>query len=99
WQALNRERQSPYEVLEQPPESLLQALQAFIAEVGEQLTAGTTAAGDPAAGAPASGQTAGLPVLDADVQRFYFDAIRFCRMAETFDQHSFFDCTLLAGPV
>ena len=29
--------------------------------------------------------------LDAEVQRFYFDALQFCRVAELFDQHFVFD--------
>jgi DNA excision repair protein ERCC-2 len=35
------------------------------------------------------------PVInDADLQTFYFNALHFCRLAETFDEHSLFDCTL-----
>lgn len=32
--------------------------------------------------------------VDADLQTFYFNAAHFCRLAETFDEHSLFDCTL-----
>jgi len=37
WNGLNRERHEDYEVLEAAPESLLAALQQFVADVGEQL--------------------------------------------------------------
>jgi DNA excision repair protein ERCC-2 len=80
WNALNRERDGTYEVLEAAPESLLGALQQFVADVGEQLAV------DPSD-------------YDADLQRFYFDAIQFCRMAEVFGDHSLFDCTLQADRV
>ncbi|KAF0811465.1 putative ATP-dependent helicase DinG [Andreprevotia sp. IGB-42] len=33
--------------------------------------------------------------LDADLQHFYFDAMQFCRLSETFAAHSLFDSTLL----
>jgi len=75
WNALNRERDDTYQVLEAAPDSLLGALQQFVADVGEQIAV------DPSA-------------YDADLQRFYFDAIQFCRMAEVFGDHSIFDCTL-----
>lgn len=32
-------------------------------------------------------------IVDADLQTFYFNALHFCRLAETFDEHSLFDCT------
>lgn len=32
--------------------------------------------------------------VDADLQRFYFDALHFSRMAESFGEHSLFDITL-----
>lgn len=75
WNALNRERQEAYEVLEEMPESLLGALQQFVAEIGEQLAI------EPAQ-------------YDPDLQRFYFDAIQFCRMADVFGDHSLFDCAM-----
>lgn len=75
WNALNRERHEDYEVLEEMPDSLLGALQQFVADIGELLAI------DPSD-------------YDADLQRFYFDAIQFCRMADVFGEHSLFDCTM-----
>jgi DNA excision repair protein ERCC-2 len=39
----------------------------------------------------------GPNALSADMQRFYFDALHFTRLAETFDEHSMFDVTRQAG--
>ncbi len=36
--------------------------------------------------------------LDPDLQRAYFDAMHFCRVAELFGEHSLFDCSLLPSP-
>ena len=33
--------------------------------------------------------------LDAELQRAYFDAMHFCRVAELFGEHSLFDISLL----
>ena len=37
--------------------------------------------------------------IDTSLQRFYFDALHFSRMAESFGEHSLFDITLLAERV
>lgn len=34
--------------------------------------------------------------LATELQAFYFDVLQFCRLAELFDRHSLFDCSLLA---
>jgi len=36
--------------------------------------------------------------LDPELQRAYFDAMHFCRVAELFGEHSLFDCNLLPTP-
>ncbi len=36
--------------------------------------------------------------LDPELQRAYFDAMHFCRVAELFGAHSLFDCSLLPTP-
>jgi DNA excision repair protein ERCC-2 len=63
-----------YEVLTEPGERLLTALQGACGAIGELL------ATEPAPLAP-------------DLQRFYFDALQFARLAEQFGEHSLFDTT------
>lgn len=66
---------SPYEVLDAPPEKLLTALQGASSVITDYLA-----------------ETPGL--LDPALQRFYFDALHFARLADLFGDHSMFDATV-----
>jgi DNA excision repair protein ERCC-2 len=82
WNALHKEQQSDYQVYDAVAASFLSALQYAIADITDYLS---TPPGESYASA------------DAELQRFYFDALHFSRIAELFDRHSLFDIAKRSG--
>ena len=72
WTGIDKEAPAPYQVLQEVPPKLIDALQNATSTVNDFL-------------AEAPGP------LDPDLQRFYFDALGFLRLAESFGEHSLCD--------
>ena len=83
WNALHKDQQDDYQVHAAVAEPFLSALQHAIADITDYL-------GDRPGNQPVA--------PDAGLQRFYFDALHFSRVAELFDRHSLFDITKHSGP-
>jgi DNA excision repair protein ERCC-2 len=87
WQEMLDTREDGYGVLETPPARLLSALQQGVAAIADYY-AGTNSA---QASVPAPGSA------EDALQQFYFDALRFIRMAEQYGAHSLCDISLPAA--
>lgn len=93
-------RQAPA-VLKKPLERIQRAWSALAREqvrsyeVKEELPGKLLAALQQAIGAINDFLADAPAGLDAELQAFYFDMLQFCRLAELFDRHSLFDCSLL----
>lgn len=83
WRTLAREHPAAYQVLPQAPTAFASALQAAVAAIGDHLAYPQAAAGGSPEGA----------LLD-----FYFEAMLFTRLLESFGTHSLFDITQVAPP-
>lgn len=82
WTRLSRVQASAYAVFDEPPEPFADALRDCVAAFSDHL-----------AQSPADGAAA----LDAHAMRFFFDAVQFTRLIESFGAHSLFDLTEEAG--
>ncbi|PXW26473.1 ATP-dependent DNA helicase [Paraburkholderia caballeronis] len=82
WNTLNAVQPGVYRATDMLPSDLLAALGELIAALGDQFA-------EPAE-----------PALlrDPELERFYFDALHFVRIAERFDTQSLFDVTPIAAP-
>jgi len=78
WTALDKQSEARYQVMAQPPEKMLDALQGAASAIT-----------DFAAEQPGP--------MEAALQRFYFDALHFVRLAESFGEHSLFDLSRHEG--
>jgi DNA excision repair protein ERCC-2 len=84
WNALQREQRTPYAASQALPDAFVEALNRTLATLTD------LQADQPALAAE-------LAPSGADLQRFYFDALQFARLAESFGAHSLFDITLRPG--
>jgi DNA excision repair protein ERCC-2 len=84
WNALQREQRTPYAASDALPDAFVEALNRTLATLTD------LQADQPALAAE-------LAPSGADLQRFYFDALQFARLAESFGAHSLFDITLRPG--
>jgi DNA excision repair protein ERCC-2 len=84
WNALQREQRTPYAASHALPDAFVEALNRTLATLTDLQT------DQPALAAE-------LAPSGADLQRFYFDALHFARLAESFGPHSLFDITLRPG--
>ena len=79
WQALVQGQTEAYEAHDAPPEKIVQALQNVVAEVTELL---------------AQQPNLGAGLVAGALQRFYFDALVFLRLAELYGPHALFDVSV-----
>ena len=84
WNALQREQRTPYAASDALPDAFVEALNRTLSTLTD------LQADQPALAAE-------LAPSGADLQRFYFDALHFARLAESFGPHSLFDITLRPG--
>jgi DNA excision repair protein ERCC-2 len=84
WNALQREQRTPYAASDALPDAFVEALNRTLSTLTD------LQADQPALAAE-------LAPSGADLQRFYFDALQFARLAESFGAHSLFDITLRPG--
>jgi DNA excision repair protein ERCC-2 len=91
WATLVKDAPLAYQVLDGLPEGFLACLQeatgAIATHMAERLA-------EPAA----SGTMLDAAPLDGDLQDFYFAALQFARLAESFGEHSLFDIARPFGP-
>jgi hypothetical protein len=85
WNALQREQRTPYAASDALPDAFVEALNRTLSTLTD------LQADQPALAAE-------LAPSGADLQRFYFDALHFARLAESFGPHSLFDITLRPWP-
>jgi Rad3-related DNA helicase len=78
WTEAGKAAPLPYQVLESLPQKLLDSLQSATSAITEHLAEHAAASGGP---------------LEPALQEFYFDALHFLRLAESFGDHSLFDLT------
>jgi DNA excision repair protein ERCC-2 len=76
WEALVIDPTEPYQVVDEPPEKLIFALQKVVADITELVAQQPT-------------------LVEGELQRFYFDALVFLRLAELHGPHALFDVSLL----
>ena len=77
WKALHEPQVAAYQAYEKPPEKLLQALTQCTTAIGDYLND--------------HHHLIEVKGLDGELQAFYFDALQFGRVAESFDEHFLFD--------
>jgi len=87
WAALAKAQATPYQVHPQLPAKFIAALQEANGAIGDHLAEQQR----PGAASPSADDDPGL-------LPFYFDALQFARLAESFGPHSLFDVTLAASP-
>ena len=84
WNALQREQRRPYAASDALPDAFVEALNRTLSTLTDLQADQPALAGE-------------LALSGADLQRFYFDALHFARLAESFGPHSLFDITLRPG--